>query len=113
MLGMYIIMISNSQTQILLSAMLALQCLKALRQKSIAAQQSEQCYCLCAVHSGCLLTAWQQSSHSQKRHLLNLLVRQVHDISEEEAQALPEKDLDTNGCYDKVLNWLNTRLGRT
>lgn len=71
------------------------------------------CVCVHAAHSGCLLAAWQQSNHSQKRHLLNLLVRKVHDISEEEAQALPEKDVDTNGFYDKFLSWVNTKLGRT
>ena len=65
------------------------------------------------MHSGCLLAAWQQSNHSQKKHLLNLLVRKVHDISEEEAQALPDKDVDTNGFYDKVLSWINTKMGRT
>ena len=65
----------------------------------------------CAGHSGCLLAAWQQSNHAQKKALLTLLVKKVHEISEEEAQSLPDKDLDTTGFYDKLLSWFNTKLG--
>ena len=43
---------------------------------------------------------------------MNLLVRKVHDISEEEAQALPDKDIDTNSFYDKVVSWWNSKLTR-
>lgn len=67
---------------------------------------------MCAAHAGCLLAAWQQSNHSQKKHLLNLLVRQVHDISEDEAQALPDKDADRNSFYDKVVSWVNAKTSR-
>lgn len=42
-----------------------------------------------------------------------MLVRKVHDISEEEAQALPDKDADTVGLYDQVVSWLNTKLSRS
>lgn len=65
-----------------------------------------------AVNSGSILAAWQQSNHAQKKHLLDMLVRQVHDISEEEAQALPDKDVDISGLYDRVLSWINTKVGR-
>ena len=45
--------------------------------------------------------------------MLNLLVSKVLVISEEEAQALPDKDDDTVGRYDQIISWFNTKFSRT
>ena len=64
-----------------------------------------------AVHSGCLLTAWQTSSHGQRKLLLDKLVVQLHAISEEVAQALPVKDTEPVSFYDRFCTWVNRQWG--
>ena len=55
-----------------------------------------------ALSSGSIQEEWQQGDHMQRNKLLNQLVRVLQNVSEEEAQALPDKDPETPGMYDKL-----------
>ena len=56
--------------------------------------------------AGCILEAWQHGDRMQRSKLLDQLVRVLQSISEEEAQALPDKDPERPGMYDRVCSLL-------
>ncbi|DBA75054.1 TPA: hypothetical protein ACH3X1_010389 [Trebouxia sp. C0004] len=47
-------------------------------------------------------TVWQQADRKQRVALLNQLVRKLQNISEEEAQAITNKDPESPGIYDRM-----------
>lgn len=53
------------------------------------------------------MTAWEQSTHGQRKQLLDMLVEQLHAIPEEVAQALEVKDTEVYGFYDRFCNLFN------
>ena len=58
------------------------------------------------MHAASIQTSWQQVDRKQRVALLNQLVRKLQNISEEEAQAIPEKDPERPGLYDKMYSML-------
>lgn len=58
--------------------------------------------CARLVCVGCILDAWQQGDRMQRSKLLDQLVRVLQSVSEEEAQALPDKDPERRSLYDRV-----------
>ncbi len=55
--------------------------------------------CVCAAS---IQTVWQQADRKQRVALLNQLVRKLQNISEEEAQAITNKDPESPGVYDRL-----------
>jgi len=58
------------------------------------------------VNAASIQTSWQQADRKQRVALLNQLVRKLQNISEEEAQAIPDKDPERPGLYDKMCSML-------
>ena len=56
--------------------------------------------------AGSIQAAWQQGGHMQRNLLLDQLVRVLQNVSEEEAQALPDKDPEVPGMYDKLCSMM-------
>ena len=48
------------------------------------------------------MTAWQSSNSRQQKDLIDELARVVQNISETDAQELPDKDPDVPGIHDKL-----------
>ena len=68
------------------------------------------CMNLCpAMCADCILEAWQHGDDAQRSKLLDQLVRVLQSVSEEEAQALPDKDPEVPGMYDKLCRMLVRR----
>ena len=59
-----------------------------------------------ATGAGSIEEAWRQGDRQQRNLLLNQLVRVLQSISEEEAQALPDKDPERPGLYDKLCSMM-------
>ena len=63
--------------------------------------------------AGCLLAAWQNSkSHGQKRDVISWISKKVQEVSEADAQALPDLDPDHAGFYDELCSKLTCCSGR-
>ncbi len=58
------------------------------------------------MHAASIQASWQQADRKQRVALLNQLVRKLQNISEEEAQAIPDKDPERPGFYDKMCSML-------
>lgn len=58
------------------------------------------------VLSDSIQAIWQQGNRKQRVALLDQLVRVLQSISEEEAQAIPDKDPERPGLYDQICNTL-------
>ncbi len=56
--------------------------------------------------AGSILAFWQQADRRQRVILLNQLVRKLQNIPEEEAQAIPDKDPERPGVYDRMCSML-------
>ena len=67
------------------------------------AQASNKQGCV-SISTGCVLEAWQHGDRAQRHKLLDQLVRVLQNVTEEEAQALPDKDPERPGVYDRVCN---------
>ena len=60
-----------------------------------------------AFSAGSLLAAWQGSnSHAQRRDVISWISKRVQDITENDAQALNDKDPEHAGFYDELCNRL-------
>ena len=54
-----------------------------------------------------LLTAWQTSrSRRERQDVISWISKKVHEITEVEAQALPDRDPEQPSWYDKMCNIL-------
>ena len=61
----------------------------------------------------CLLDAWQNSSsHGQRRDVISWVSKRVLEITEDDAQALDDKDPEHAGFYDNICNRLTCCNGR-
>ena len=56
--------------------------------------------------AGSIQAVWQQGDHKQRNLLLDQLVKVLQNVSEEEAQALPDKDPEVPGMYDKLCSMM-------
>lgn len=56
--------------------------------------------------TGSLMEVWQSSSWAQQTSLLNQLAKLMQNISETEAQDLPDKDPDVPGLHDSLYTLL-------
>ena len=56
--------------------------------------------------AGSIQAAWGQGNHVQCNKLLDQLARQLQNVSEDEAQALPDKDPEVPGMYDKLCSMM-------
>lgn len=56
--------------------------------------------------AGCIQAAWRQGDHVQRNKLLDQLARVLQNVSEDEAQALPDKDPEVPGMYDKLCSMM-------
>jgi len=57
---------------------------------------------------GSLMAAWQSSnSHGQKREVISWISKKVQEITEDDAQALDERDPEHPGFYDEICNKMN------
>lgn len=67
----------------------------------------------CLLLAGCLLDAWQNSSsHGQRRDVISWVSKRVLEITEDDAQALDDKDPEHPGFYDNICNRLTCCNGR-
>ena len=58
------------------------------------------------MHTASMQTSWQQADRKQRVALLNQLVRKLQNKSEVERQAIPDKDPERPGLYDKMYSML-------
>lgn len=58
------------------------------------------------VCAGSIQAAWRQGDHVQRNKLLDQLARVLQNVSEDEAQALPDKDPEVPGMYDKLCSMM-------
>lgn len=64
------------------------------------------------MNAGSLMSAWQTSkSHSQRADVILWISRKVQEITEDDAQALHDRDPDHPGLYDEVCSRLSRCAG--
>ena len=59
------------------------------------------------------MAAWQSSrSHGQRRDIISWISKKVQEVTEDDAQALDNKDPEHPGLYDEVCNRVTCCTGR-
>ncbi|KAL3133727.1 hypothetical protein ABBQ32_008217 [Trebouxia sp. C0010 RCD-2024] len=72
----------------------------------LAMRKLNEALSISGCETGSIVAAWQQGDRKRRSLLLNQLVRVLQSISEEEAQALPDKDPERQGVYDKFCSMM-------